>query len=269
MSSDELLLQLRQGVEIPRNTQELIDWCDSELISKKQSGTEQDLLVLWVLRSCFEVFNAYLSTFVLLKEKKYQEAWRELEKIEITITGILQNYEDSESYPLLTKIDKICRRYQALFPYRLFVSPEILILKEECSICGSDLNPFSGCAHVVGQVYKGEMCCCIVTDAKLLSVSIVEHPVQKYSVMFDDIDNPEKYPLLEYLMPRLPHAFIPWEYEITTRFHPHSEYKTGRNDSCPCLSGKKYKHCCLLDKRGVKYPHYEFIGPDEYFEKTT
>jgi hypothetical protein len=26
---------------------------------------------------------------------------------------------------------------------------------------------------------------------------------------------------------------------------PHPREKTGRNDSCPCGSGKKYKHCCL------------------------
>jgi len=26
---------------------------------------------------------------------------------------------------------------------------------------------------------------------------------------------------------------------------PHPHEKTGRNDSCPCASGKKYKHCCL------------------------
>jgi uncharacterized protein YecA (UPF0149 family) len=31
------------------------------------------------------------------------------------------------------------------------------------------------------------------------------------------------------------------------------EYKVGRNDSCPCGSGKKYKHCCL--KSGV-YENY-------------
>jgi uncharacterized protein YecA (UPF0149 family) len=24
--------------------------------------------------------------------------------------------------------------------------------------------------------------------------------------------------------------------------------KTGRNDPCPCGSGKKYKHCCLGNK---------------------
>jgi hypothetical protein len=27
------------------------------------------------------------------------------------------------------------------------------------------------------------------------------------------------------------------------RSHPRE--KTGRNDPCPCGSGKKYKHCCL------------------------
>jgi hypothetical protein len=26
--------------------------------------------------------------------------------------------------------------------------------------------------------------------------------------------------------------------------------KTGRNDPCPCGSGKKYKHCCLPKGRG-------------------
>ncbi len=31
------------------------------------------------------------------------------------------------------------------------------------------------------------------------------------------------------------------------------EYKVGRNDKCPCGSGKKYKHCCL--KSGV-YENY-------------
>jgi hypothetical protein len=29
--------------------------------------------------------------------------------------------------------------------------------------------------------------------------------------------------------------------------------KIGRNESCPCGSGKKYKQCCLLNKRhGLK-----------------
>lgn len=28
--------------------------------------------------------------------------------------------------------------------------------------------------------------------------------------------------------------------------------KTGRNDPCPCGSGKKYKQCCLLKKKGPR-----------------
>lgn len=27
--------------------------------------------------------------------------------------------------------------------------------------------------------------------------------------------------------------------------------KIGRNDPCPCGSGRKYKHCCLADRRGT------------------
>lgn len=30
------------------------------------------------------------------------------------------------------------------------------------------------------------------------------------------------------------------------------EYKVGRNDKCPCGSGKKYKDCCM---RSQKYEH--------------
>jgi preprotein translocase subunit SecA len=28
--------------------------------------------------------------------------------------------------------------------------------------------------------------------------------------------------------------------------------KVGRNDPCPCGSGKKYKHCCMRSEAGVR-----------------
>jgi uncharacterized protein YecA (UPF0149 family) len=37
---------------------------------------------------------------------------------------------------------------------------------------------------------------------------------------------------LSKLMPRKPKQVV-------------REYKIGRNETCPCGSGKKYKHCCL------------------------
>lgn len=39
--------------------------------------------------------------------------------------------------------------------------------------------------------------------------------------------------------------------------------KTGRNDTCPCGSGKKYKHCCLDKKKDVDKP---FILTKEVYE---
>jgi len=31
------------------------------------------------------------------------------------------------------------------------------------------------------------------------------------------------------------------------------EYKIGRNDLCPCGSGKKFKHCCINNEKYFKY----------------
>ena len=31
------------------------------------------------------------------------------------------------------------------------------------------------------------------------------------------------------------------------------EYKIGRNDPCPCGSGKKFKHCCLSSGKYEEY----------------
>jgi uncharacterized protein YecA (UPF0149 family) len=35
-----------------------------------------------------------------------------------------------------------------------------------------------------------------------------------------------------------------------------THHKIGRNDPCPCGSGKKYKHCCLKTA--------EIVPPDDY-----
>ena len=32
--------------------------------------------------------------------------------------------------------------------------------------------------------------------------------------------------------------------DINKKVEAKSEKKVGRNDKCPCGSGKKYKHCC-------------------------
>ena len=39
--------------------------------------------------------------------------------------------------------------------------------------------------------------------------------------------------------------------------------KTGRNELCPCGSGKKYKHCCLKNKSVLIDEEFTAILPNE------
>jgi len=159
------------------------------------------------------------------------------------------------------------KRPESIYPYRVFSSPEIVELEKECTICGQKVSPRHPCGHEVGEIYSGEICCRKVTKWELLSIAMVENPVQKYSVAF--LSDPKtgksvdhyKYNLLEYLLPRIESAYDSWEVQDTTRLHPHGRFSfIGRNDLCPCGSGKKYKKCCL-PKSGVLMPHKEFILP--------
>ena len=45
-------------------------------------------------------------------------------------------------------------------------------------------------------------------------------------------------------------AYWPEKYRIIRKTH-RKLIKTGRNESCPCGSGKKYKNCCLTMYDGL------------------
>lgn len=47
----------------------------------------------------------------------------------------------------------------------------------------------------------------------------------------------------EYLYPPLPKKLQ--RFEVLPVRNSQKEPKIGRNDQCPCGSGKKFKHCCL------------------------
>ena len=104
----------------------------------------------------------------------------------------------------------------------------------------------------------------IVTKLEVMGISIVDKPVQKYSVLFLSDEKTGKqrdhynYALVQYAISALREPFDGWDVERTSRRQPHSRYAAiGRNDPCPCESGKKYKKCCLRET-GVLRPHYEF-----------
>ena len=148
------------------------------------------------------------------------------------------------------------QRLLPLFPYRIFTSREAIIKREECSICGKKIHVRTSCGHKVGKLYMGEMCCKKIVDIEFLNVNIVTKPFDRYAILkvpgqkFD-------FSLLDYIVPSIK-PYMKWNYRIEKRLLP--EYKrTGRNDRCPCGSGKKFKYCVRDDEKKHYEDHYIFL----------
>ena len=207
----------------------------------------------------------YLEIFALLKKGEYHDAWIKLERCEIMLGSLKQHYTpDSNDKYFINFIYEQVKKLQSIYPYKLFMSPEIIALKKKCSICNKKVSIRNSCGHIKGKIYNGEECYHTVTKAEILSISIVENPGGKYRVLFAadpktrrTIDHYD-YSLLKYLIKRLKSPFDDWNYKALKKRHPHSKFKEySRNDKCPCGSNKKYKYCCLKED-GIIMPHYEF-----------
>ncbi len=74
---------------------------------------------------------------------------------------------------LATLLHRLAAFYKANFGDGLYMSPDILIRKQVCSICGED---FRSCGHISGRLYGGVLCRAIARDFEPQSVSVVHHP---------------------------------------------------------------------------------------------
>lgn len=218
---------------------------------------------IWCYEQILRIQNQYIVAFHKLKSGDFYEAWCLLEQVEIGQHFLQRHLAINKDSYELPFIQKHVTQFQALFPYKHFFSPGMLILKTECSICHKPRSIRRPCGHLLGEIYDGEMCARHVTKVKLLEVSLVTNPRQKYSVLFstdpktgDKVDHYD-YSLVRYIAIGLRKPFDGWDMEWTKTRHPHSHYRhVARNDQCPCESGKKYKKCCLIEV-GVLRPHLE------------
>ena len=237
---------------------------NSELISlslkEKKEGALKDLdpkeaKHIWCLEQVLFIQDIYYGAFKLLKQREYYKAWCEFEKIEDMYYSLIKHLQYAEESFRLDMAIKHVKQFQLVYPYKLFFSPEYIILEEECSICGRKLNIRNFCGHEVGEVYNGEMCYRTVTRADVVSISIVPNPVQKYSVLFTDGGDNYDYSILKYLAECLQSPYHGWHMIWTKIRHPHSIFKDILPESpCPCESSKQYKDCCL-NEEGVLRPH--------------
>lgn len=230
-----------------------------------RENNQDEAKQIWIFQTIIEIHKLYCNAFNLLKNKSYYEGWCQLERIEITIGNLKKHFSYDKKQYYLWYIEKSVKNLQVIFPYRLFASSEILKKKKKCSVCDKEISIRNPCGHIVGEIYNGEMCHRIVTEAEVLGVSLVENPGNKYSVMFLSDEKTGKqidhynYDTIDYLFDCLESPYEFWDLEVSERIITKNDYgKLGRNDLCSCGSGKKFKKCCL-NKIGDKYPHYEFL----------
>jgi len=243
------------------------------IISEKKKlaleGKEADANQFWVYEQIVDIHKEFTEAFELLKEKKYYQAWCKLEHIEITFIFLKRHFNYGSNEYKLHFIEKSVRNLQAIYPYRIFSSIEIIEKEKKCNICDKIVTIRNHCGHKVGNIYGGEMCVRVVTKCDLMGIALVENPVNKYTVPFtvdpktnEQVDH-YNYDIVDYLMSLLTKVYEPWDLLVRHILIPHDDYNNmGREQYCPCGSAEKYKDCCLLHD-GVRGLHYDFIVKEE------
>jgi len=222
----------------------------------EMNGDEKLLNKLWCLKSIFTIQNKYVESFVKLKNKQYYPAWCLLGEVEGIYNSLRKVYYSESDEFFINFIYTYTKKFQKFFPYNLFYSPEFHVKKYRCNICGKPYTFKKNCEHEVGKLYDGKMCSKVIEDCEITSISIVDNPVQKYSVLFLEDKDHYNYDLIKSHISNLDSPFHEWDLEICEKLEPHSSFKDiDEKDDCPCKSGKSYEDCCLK-KEGVLMPYY-------------
>lgn len=242
---------------------EILKRIKSDAVVRNDQETAKSV---WCFEQILKIQNDYLTAFSQLKSQKFYDGWCTLEKIEIGLSSLERHYRtENEDKFKLRFIKKHIEQFQSLFPYKVFTSPALLQLEKKCTICRQIISIRNRCGHKLGEIYNGEECIHEITKMRILEISIVPNPLQKYSVLF--LKNPDSgeesdtydYSPLKYLMKGLQDPYDAWDMKSTKQRHPHSLYEhVSKDENCPCDSGKKYKNCCLKTS-GVLRPHVEFL----------
>ena len=232
---------------------------DELRLGYRQQGDVEKANTSWALMAILRIHRDFRKVHTMLLEKQFYEAWCLMETIEIAVGNLLRNFPGTLN--AVKYISMMVRQLQSLYPYKVFMSTEILIKERTCSICGKKRTIRHHCGHSPGYVYNGEMCYDTVEAAALEGISLVFDPEHKYAVAFLSDGKGRKdhynYMLLEGVMKFWKDPFMTWHY-TTKHIHKSPEEFPGLTDDsfCPCGSGKKFGECCKNDPEGVKHVVY-------------
>ena len=261
MNSPGLLPAAERARKQPRHSSHVLpEWYWTSLAAGKEQavarGDEESAKAAWALETIGRTQDAFVSAFTMLRREEFKEAWDSLDRAEVELSFVERHFTDEHDEFGLRHIGIYVPRFLSILPYKWGLSPAYVHKKVVCGVCGSRITLRSDCGHVVGEIYDGEMCTRQVGEAELLHIAFVESPAQRYSVIDLDTAHPGFEPA-RFLVTGLRSPWDRWFVEKEERRAYHPVFKnTGRNEPCPCASGKKYKRCCLLSE--TVFPHFEF-----------
>ncbi len=226
-------------------------------------GDQVEASRVWQAETIAEIQRGFVGAFSQLKGGKFYDAWCQFERCEIALRSLHRHHTTEKDDPhRLDYINRMILRWQSLYPYRVFFSPEFLKKKVTCSICGSVVKPRLYCGHTKGALYDGKLCHHIVEKVELLSISVASDPVQRYSVAFlSNEDGSQRdhynYDVVEFVIDRVASPFHGWTAVKTTRTLPSAAVAhLASEELCPCTSGSKFGECCL-GRSEITVPHME------------
>ncbi len=213
---------------------------------------------LWYRMTVCDAKFEFCDAFRKIGIGEYYEGWCALERAELACLALARNCFISEAETIVQRLLDQIREWQKLFPYKVFISPEFIIHREECSICGNPTDPWSKCRHETSKVYCGRMCYRIVKKMALGNISLVLDPVQKYSVVFVKGEDQFSYNSVRWVRERVNSAFDGFRVDQTRIFRP-PPADLSMDQDCPCGSYKTYLKCCSLNAEGISQPHINII----------
>lgn len=150
-------------------------------ILRKQSwGTDGDKNFIFIFAVGIKALEDYSEIGEMTSDINWSENTQTVENVWIKLWDckerveyILENFQGNLFHIVLQRINELHAEYINTYGNGLYSSPEFLIKKEICSICGQNVK---ACLHISGNIYDGQICKYLIEDFEFKNISLVTVP---------------------------------------------------------------------------------------------
>lgn len=179
-----------------------------------QIGDDQYLNSAFLVKNYLLLLKSLSDCWFEMDSGKESASWISLQD-SLDCLHILRNYFDCYESSGLGDLEYNLLIVEHVFPYRYFLSPGLIVLKKECSICKLDPDD-PECPHIQGCLYRGRIANTVITDCHLEEVSITLTPSDKRCTITESSSDFRKIKQLFDLM-KTPLTIV--EQEPQNRYH--------------------------------------------------